>query len=578
MKKMKRLAALFLAVVMIMAMGMTAMAAPSTESTGTITVDNATKGEKYKAFKIFDAVPSADGKHVAYTATEAMKNFWEGRQDNPFDFNKNLNGSWNVTQKEDVKDATLIAALQTLYAKNVDGEVVLNADFAGIVGEGITGTATTTTDGTSTTVTFSNVPYGYYLITSSLGATVTVDSMTPNANVIDKNQSGPSWDGNGKTIEGVNDSTETVASPMSANYGDTIKFKISINTTNYEGAEAITEYNISDILGDGMSYVTKDDIKDIKVSVVSEDTTFGTNGTKPLTMGADYTVKTEKPANMKTGEDGFIINVPWATATTVDEVTTVTTKYPSPAKLVVEYSAIVDADAIPAAEIKNTAGFTYKLVGESDEKKPQEETQSTSTYTYALAINKVKEDATGLADAKFMITKGNDTILVQATEEEGVYNYVGIATTEQVTAKSEATETNAGIIVKSPEKGLIVVKGINAGKYTITETEAPAGYNQLTTAEEVETSLTGTYTKTITIYYKTDAEGNKTITNEVTDEIAKEVEVAYDVVAKTVVNTTGAVLPSTGGIGTTIFYVVGGILVVGAGVLLITKKRMSARD
>ena len=75
------------------------------------------------------------------------------------------------------------------------------------------------------------------------------------------------------------------------------------------------------------------------------------------------------------------------------------------------------------------------VVGESDEKKPQEETQSTSTYTYALAINKVKEDATGLADAKFMITKGNDTILVQATEEEGVYNYVGIATTEQVTAK-----------------------------------------------------------------------------------------------------------------------------------------------
>ena len=125
---------------------------------------------------------------------------------------------------------------------------------------------------------------------------------------------------------------------------------------------------------------------------------------------------------------------------------------------------------------------------------------------------------------------------------------------------------------------MIVVKGINAGKYTITETEAPAGYNQLTTAEEVETSLTGTYTKTITIYYKTDAEGNKTITNEVTDEIAKEVEVAYDVVAKTVVNTTGAVLPSTGGIGTTIFYVVGGILVLGAGVLLITKKRMSARD
>lgn len=582
MKKMKRLAALFLAVVMVMAMGMTAMAAPNDEATGTITISNATKDETYKAYKIFDAVPSADGEHVAYTATTEMKEFFVNRSDNPFDFAENLNGSWNVTKNKNKSDSDVIDVLNSLYTKSGE-DLVLNLEFASLVEDVIDGVAETASDGTSTTVTFSNVPYGYYLITSSLGAAVTVDSMTPNANVIDKNQSGPSWDDLGKSITAITDvngkttEMETELSETSANYGDTIKFKISIDTTNYEGAEAITEYNISDILGDGMSYVTP---SDIKVSVVSTDTSYGTDGTKVLTKDTDYTVKTEKPANMKTDEDGFIINVPWADVTTNSEgeVTAVATKYPTPATLVVEYSAKVDADAVPAAEIKNTAGFTYKLAGEPDEKKPEEETKETTTSTYALAINKVTENATGLKDAKFMITKGNDTILVQATSEAGVYNYVGIATSEQVTAKNEATTESAGIIVKSPESGLIVVKGIDAGTYTITETEAPAGYNQLTNPAEVETVLNGTYTKTITFYYETDSDGNKIITDTVTDEKAGEVLTTYDVVATTVVNNAGALLPSTGGIGTTIFYVVGGILVVGAGVLLITKKRMSARE
>ena len=89
--------------------------------------------------------------------------------------------------------------------------------------------------------------------------------------------------------------------------------------------------------------------------------------------------------------------------------------------------------------------------------------------------------------------------------------------------------------------------GLQDGQYTLVETKAPAGFNLLTAG--VNVTVTGT-----------------------TDETGEPVKVNLTQVVE---NQAGTQLPSTGGIGTTIFYVVGGILVVGAGILLITKKRMS---
>lgn len=105
-------------------------------------------------------------------------------------------------------------------------------------------------------------------------------------------------------------------------------------------------------------------------------------------------------------------------------------------------------------------------------------------------------------------------------------------------------------------------KGIASGKYFLEETKAPDGYNKLKEPVEVE----------ITANYKPET-GELTSTNAIrngTDgQYIKTVEVP---------NKAGAVLPSTGGIGTTIFYVLGSILVLGAAVLLIVKKRMKDQD
>ena len=93
--------------------------------------------------------------------------------------------------------------------------------------------------------------------------------------------------------------------------------------------------------------------------------------------------------------------------------------------------------------------------------------------------------------------------------------------------------------------GKFKIQGLDAGRYYLTETQQPAGYNKLKDPIEIVIDENGDI---------------KVDTNKV-DEVK-------------VLNNTGSLLPSTGGMGTTLFYIFGAILVIGSGVVLITKKRM----
>ena len=101
--------------------------------------------------------------------------------------------------------------------------------------------------------------------------------------------------------------------------------------------------------------------------------------------------------------------------------------------------------------------------------------------------------------------------------------------------------------MRTDNKGAASFKGLADGTYQLVETKAPAGYNQLTGPQEVKVAGSTTDTTKLSVEAK-------------------------------VANSAGTLLPSTGGIGTTIFYVLGAVLVVGAGVLLVTKKRMSQSE
>lgn len=124
--------------------------------------------------------------------------------------------------------------------------------------------------------------------------------------------------------------------------------------------------------------------------------------------------------------------------------------------------------------------------------------------------------------------------------------------------------------VKCDDNGVVVIKGVKAGTYSITETTAPDGYNKLTAPFDVEAVKTGATTTNTTVYL--DENGTVTATETNTKVTYTNENLAASV--KVVVNKAGSLLPSTGGMGTTIFTVTGAILMLIAAVIFVTRRRM----
>ena len=154
------------------------------------------------------------------------------------------------------------------------------------------------------------------------------------------------------------------------------------------------------------------------------------------------------------------------------------------------------------------------------------------------------------------------------------------------------TVTDDTYTATTDSEGHLYFAGLKAGTYTLTEVLAPDGYNLLTkpvtitvsakyVKEDGTTEITGDDIDKIAaakcVWSAKDGDNNDlTLVNMTTTEKTNEAEKINQVLQITVKNNKGTILPSTGGIGTTIFYVVGAILVIGAGVVLITKRRMDA--
>ena len=133
-------------------------------------------------------------------------------------------------------------------------------------------------------------------------------------------------------------------------------------------------------------------------------------------------------------------------------------------------------------------------------------------------------------------------------------------------------------VVKNPEGTTFTFNGLDDGDYILRETKTPAEYN---TMKDITFTVTATHEIQWTEGARTDiltdltgnaASGEITF-SKVSEKIDEETDSANAGLSTTVINKKGSSLPSTGGIGTTIFYVVGGILMAGAAVLLITKRR-----
>lgn len=501
MKHARKLASLLLALVMVFALATTAFAQDVTVTggTGSITISNAAKGETYTIYKLFDATVNADGSSIAYTGTipGGLNTYFIA------DGNGYISATPAAKEGESMSEG-LKAALKAWTAT-------------------VTKTASAESDGSA--LNFKELPYGYYVVTTSQGEQlISVDSTMPTVTIVDKNSSTPK------------DLTKT-ASSKDVSIGDTVTYTVRFKTSNYYGAgkdaKEIVSYTIEDTLPEFLKDVTVTSI------IVDND---GNNATvdDQRDVTAPFTDKKIVIAWYDGGQNQFLYN--------------------NGATVTITYTAVVtDKAAIDGKGNTNTVTLTWTTKG-SDQPEHNPIKTNETIYTYAIALKKVNNKGVALPGAVFEFP-----FYVQPTPDaNGAYIYAG-------------TTPEDGLINKitTPDSGMIVVKGVKSGSYKITEVTAPAGYNKLTAPVAVEAVKTGKTTTHTTVYL--DKDGN------VVDETAKvtEVKVDIDTIAATavvVVNKAGTELPSTGGMGTTVFYVLGTVLVMGAVVLLVTKKRMSRNE
>ena len=209
----------------------------------------------------------------------------------------------------------------------------------------------------------------------------------------------------------------------------------------------------------------------------------------------------------------------------------------------VKYTATVNENAVVGdVGNPNTSNVEYGEEG----KTTTTPDSTTRTYTWSFDVLKYAngDESKVLEGAQFVLLNNDKTKVatIVGGKLTGWVNVPAAGTDGTITWPENTTlTTNA--------QGKIDIAGLDADTYYLRETVAPAGYNKL--AEDVEVTITPT-------------EGNDGKTLTLTPVTAK------------VENKSGSELPETGGMGTTIFYVLGSILVLGAAVLLITKKRMNA--
>ncbi len=463
MKSMKKLASLLLALVMVLSLATTAFAAEPLEANGTITINNALKGETYSIYRIFD-LETYSGTNYSYKLSEK----WNGFTSTSFTVNEDGYINWVADNSEAAAAAFAAEAIAYAVKNSIAND----------------GTATAA----STTVEFTSLLLGYYLVDTTMGSICSLNTTAPDAVIQEKNQA-PSVE---KEVE--EDSTGAYGETNDADITQTVNFKTTI--TVQKGTENFVLHDTMDA-----GFTLDPDSITVAGATAGTDYTVATDG---LTDGCTFEVKFE---------DSYI------------------SKLAAGDKVVVTYSATLNNKAVVGTEgNKNTTYITYGAAQTSEE-------DHTVTKTWGVDLTKV--DGTtkeALQGATFVLYK---EITIPATEEGAeatTSKKYAIVADGKLTGWADTEE--AATKLTSDKNGLISVDGLDSDTYWFKETDAPAGYNLLKSPAKV-----------------TIDNNNATITVE---------------------NNAGSELPSTGGMGTTLFYALGGILMLAAVVLLVTKKRMAA--
>ena len=499
-KAIKKLLAALLAVAMLCAMAVPAFAASSSND-GKITINNAVSGQTYTIYRILELEYDQTNNAYRYTAVAA----------------------WNAfinTRSSDLKVDNATGTVTWVNSdKNNNSSAIQNfADAAGKWASDNTIANDGSQKASGSTVTFTDLPLGWYLVVSSLsnGAICSIGTTDKEVTINEKNGA-PTVD-----KEVLEDSTNTYGKGNDADVGDTVTFRATIKVTDGDPKN----YVLHDKMSDGLTFKGITSVTRTNAGTSTSDT-LNENTHYTLKQGAGVTVDPNCTFELAFKENVLKPN---------DVV-------------VVEYTAVINEKAvIGSTGNPNEATLEYKdgTRGTSS---------STKTYTWKIDIYKYFQDSTAvkkpLQGATFVLYRQNSSNIPE-------YAKISADKIEWVTEKEQATP------LTSDKEGKIAISRLDADTYYLEETKAPTGYNPLTSPIEIkiEHSTMNETSASATITYKQQGTEDSA-TNITSTENRVEVE-----------NKTGTTLPSSGGMGTTLFYVVGGGLMVAAIVLLVTKKRM----
>ena len=567
MRNTKRIASLLLALVMVFAMAFSVSARTEVDALGSILIknnDSVLASEKtFEAYKALDLKAFYDDNGVIstfeYSVPASLVDFYATRYE--IADTTSVDFITEVIAGIEAETDLFIFAQHVAYAAEQAGDTAYT-------GAAVNGGYQ-----------FTDLPLGYYAIvdTTTTGdyvkpvTAIVIDTVTPNVEIEVKADK-PGID---KNIDEDNnlDTTDDRVDTNQAAIGDTVTYVIDSKVPEMIGYDKYY-FIMKDTMSAGLTYDEGSMIVTVGDTVLTEGT--GYTLTKTVNEDGSTSLKIVFNNFLQYNTADYIGKPVVVTYTATLDEDAVLSPLTNPNKVYLEYSAN------PSVDYNGENEPDYE--DEDKDKEPLGETPEVTVETLTTAIELIKIDPAGkrLTGAEFTLsgealnivrtttstfvedengeywkltdgsytttdpsTEGMDTSKYESTEKK----YTKTTTTELLQAQGENVSINGAV----GQDGVLRFEGLKPGTYTITELKAPDGYNILD--DELTITISWNEDTGFTYAGATNVDGVARIT---------------------VVNQIGSELPSTGGIGTTMFYVFGGIMLMAAVVLLVTKKRMAA--